>query len=114
MLKMTAPEDVAASTPLRPLDDQAAQSLVDLFKLFADETRVRILYFLRHSPELNVQNICELLGQTQPAVSHHLAILRASKLIAMRRQGKHNFYHLLPERFDELRSYVAMLEPSRS
>lgn len=114
MFNMTAPEDVAAPTPLRPLDDQSAQSLVDLFKLFADETRVRILYFLRQSPELNVQNICELLGQTQPAVSHHLAILRTSKLIGMRRQGKHNFYHLMPERFDELRSYVAMLEPSRA
>ena len=102
MFNMTAPEDVAAPTPLRPLDDQSAQSLVDLFKLFADETRVRILYFLRQSPELNVQNICELLGQTQPAVSHHLAILRTSKLIGMRRQGKHNFYHLMPERFEIL------------
>ncbi|MDP6717225.1 MAG: metalloregulator ArsR/SmtB family transcription factor [Pirellulaceae bacterium] len=83
-----------------PNDD--LRELVHLLKLVADDTRIRILYFLRRESELNVQAICERLSQTQPAVSHHLALLRADHLIEMRREGKHNYYHLAPARLREL------------
>jgi ArsR family transcriptional regulator len=49
--------------------------------------------------ELNVRTLCKLLGQSQPAVSHHLALLRVAGIIACRRDGKHNFYHIVPKRF---------------
>lgn len=83
---------------LAALADGTARDLVQLFKLLADETRVRILHYLMQREELNVRTLCKLLGQSQPAVSHHLALLRVAGLIECRRDGKHNFYHLVPKR----------------
>ncbi|MEX2175625.1 MAG: metalloregulator ArsR/SmtB family transcription factor [Pirellulaceae bacterium] len=80
------------------LGDGTAQELVQLFKLLADETRLRILHFLMQQDELNVRTLCKLLQQSQPAVSHHLALLRVAGMIECRRDGKHNFYHLVPKR----------------
>jgi ArsR family transcriptional regulator len=80
------------------LDEGIAQELVQLFKLLADDTRLRILHYLMQREELNVRALCELLDQSQPAVSHHLALLRGAGIIECRREGKHNFYHLVPKR----------------
>lgn len=91
-----------ASTGPNPLNDGTAKDLVQLFKLLADETRLRILCFLLQEKELNVRTLCELLGQSQPAVSHHLALMRVAGLVDSRRDGKHNFYRILPERVGEL------------
>lgn len=85
-----------------PLNDATAKDLVQLFKLLADETRLRILCFLLQEKELNVRTLCELLGQSQPAVSHHLALMRVAGLVDSRRDGKHNFYRILPDRVGEL------------
>ncbi len=90
-------------------DDKTIADLVLLFKLFADETRLRILVYLMQHGELNVRTLCEMLGQSQPAVSHHLALLRANRLIECRRDGKHNFYRVLPERFEDLADLVFRL-----
>ena len=75
-----------------------ARDLVQLFKLLADETRLRILHYLMQTEELNVRTFCALLDQSQPAVSHHLALLKDAGVIECRRDGKHNFYHLVPKR----------------
>ncbi len=83
---------------LAPLPEGTTRDLVQLFKLLADETRVRILHYLLQREELNVRALCLLLSQSQPAVSHHLALLRVAGLIECRRDGKHNFYHLVPKR----------------
>ncbi|HUE74056.1 MAG TPA: metalloregulator ArsR/SmtB family transcription factor [Pirellulaceae bacterium] len=83
---------------LAPLPEATTRDLVQLFKLLADETRVRILHYLLQRDELNVRALCLLLSQSQPAVSHHLALLRVAGLIECRRDGKHNFYHLVPKR----------------
>jgi ArsR family transcriptional regulator, arsenate/arsenite/antimonite-responsive transcriptional repressor len=83
----------------RPLTDDIAVDLVRLFKLLADETRLRIVHYLLQNDEIHVRAFCELLAQSQPAVSHHLALLREAGLIDLRREGKHNFYHLLPAGF---------------
>src|SRR3954468_4251416 len=80
------------------LADAKAHELVQLFKLLADETRLRIIYFLMQQNEMNVRTFCRLLRQSQPAVSHHLALLRAAGVIASRRDGKHNFYRLILKR----------------
>jgi ArsR family transcriptional regulator, arsenate/arsenite/antimonite-responsive transcriptional repressor len=86
------------ASKLAPLPDAIARDLVQLFKLLADETRVRILHYLLQRDELNVRTLCELLHQSQPAVSHHLALMRVAGLIECRRDGKHNYYHLVPKR----------------
>jgi ArsR family transcriptional regulator len=80
----------------------AIEELATIFKLVADETRLRVLYFLTQRSELHVRALCELLGQSQPAVSHHLALLRMAGLIDRRREGKHNFYALRTGRLTEL------------
>lgn len=93
------------------LSDKAVEELVQFFKLFSDETRLRILHFLMQNQELNVRTLCELLKQSQPAVSHHLALLRVAGLIESRRDGKHNFYHILPTRFQEIMGILFSVAP---
>jgi ArsR family transcriptional regulator len=83
-----------------------AQDLATVFKLLADETRLRIVYFLLQKEEINVRTFCELLGQSQPAVSHHLAMLKEAGLLDARRDGKHNFYRLV---FKRIQSFVDLL-----
>jgi ArsR family transcriptional regulator len=101
-----------ASMGLQTLPDQVTVDLVALFKLLADETRLRVLFLLRQRDELNVRTLCKLLGQSQPAVSHHLALLRAAGLLEMRRDGKHNFYRLMPKRFEELVGMLFAVSPN--
>lgn len=76
------------------LTDLTVPELLRIFKLLADETRLRILVRLMQSGEQHVRSLCDYLDQGQPAVSHHLALLRQAGLIACRRSGKHNFYRL--------------------
>ena len=91
-------ETPAAEASLATLGEEISKNLVQLFKLLADETRLRILYYLLQREELNVRTLCQLLRQSQPAVSHHLALLRVAGIIECRRDGKHNCYHLVPKR----------------
>jgi ArsR family transcriptional regulator len=65
-----------------------------VFKQLGDESRLKILMALSQEGELHVSALCALLDQTQPAVSHHLTLLRMSGLVGYRRQGKNNYYHL--------------------
>lgn len=97
------PTGVREAVPQLPaMSDRGVKDLVKVFKLLSDETRLRILLYLTRCPELHVRALCDRLGQSQPAVSHHLALLRVAGLIESRREGKHNFYHLLPQRFEQL------------
>lgn len=102
--------DQTTMTSVEVPDDQSErreiESLVQLFKLLADETRFRILLFLIQDSELNVKCLCDMLGQSQPAVSHHLALLRVAGLIECRRDGKHNFYRIIR---DKVQSHIASL-----
>lgn len=90
-------------------------SLVKLFKLLSDDTRLRILYYLTQRDELHVRALCELLGESQPAVSHHLALLRVAGLLERRREGKHNYYGLKTRQFSTLLDmlFEAMPEGNR-
>lgn len=67
--------------------------LADLFKLFSDSTRIKILYALL-GEELCVCDIAQLLGVTQSAVSHQLRLLKNGKLVRARRDGKAVYYAL--------------------
>lgn len=81
----------------RVLDTQPAEEvlyeLAELFKVFGDSTRIRILYALIES-ELCVGDIAQLLNLTQSAVSHQLKILKDAKLVKFRREGKIIIYAL--------------------
>jgi ArsR family transcriptional regulator len=102
-----------AGPDLTPFEG-VADDLTRLFKLLADQTRLRILYALTRRPEMHVRALCEMLDQSQPAVSHHLALLRAAGLIARRREGKHNYYRLVSDRFEEVGETVfKMLAPEQ-
>ncbi len=74
-------------------DEEVLYDLAELFKVFGDSTRVRILIALFES-ELCVCDISEALGMTQSAVSHQLQILRTNKLVKSRREGKQMYYSL--------------------
>jgi DNA-binding transcriptional ArsR family regulator len=68
--------------------------VADLLKQVSDPTRLQVLMLLA-TKERNVTELCADLGtQSQPAVSHHLSLLRHGRLIEPRRSGKHNFYGL--------------------
>ncbi len=84
------------------LQEKLAKDLVRIFKLLSDETRLRILYSLSQTEELNVRTLCELLQLSQPAVSHHLGMLRNAGIVEPRRDGKHNFYRILSGNFEQL------------
>ncbi len=77
--------------------------LADLFKIFGDSTRMKILFVLLES-EMCVCDIAEVLGMTQSAISHQLRILKQSKLVSSRRVGKSTVCFLAD---DHVRSIVA-------
>ena len=92
-------------TPMQTdIDEQLEKDLVQVFKLLADETRLRILMYLLSDKELHVTALCDRLKQSQPAVSHHLALMRVAGLIEARRDGKHNFYSIRTIHFYRLLS----------
>ena len=68
-------------------------ALADLYKIFGDSTRIRILYVL-HAGELCVCDIAELLGMTLSAISHQLRVLKQAHLVKHRREGKTVYYSL--------------------
>ncbi|WP_425615561.1 ArsR/SmtB family transcription factor [Anatilimnocola sp. NA78] len=110
------PRDAAdenSPVSLERLPEPTGRELVQLFKLLSDETRLRIMYFLMQQEELNVRTLCDLLEQSQPAVSHHLALLRVAGIIECRRDGKHNFYHLVPKRFQHFLDMLFAMENSQ-
>ena len=67
--------------------------LAELFKVFGDSTRIRILYVLFEA-ELCVCDIAQTLNMTQSAISHQLKILKQSRLVKNRKEGKQVFYSL--------------------
>ncbi len=84
-------------------DDETLYDLAELFKIFGDSTRIKILYALFEA-ELCVCDIAQLLGLTQSAVSHQLRLLKASRLVKPRKDGKTVFYSLAD---DHVRKIIA-------
>ena len=105
------PDSAPACEYLNVHEDAVAQVLAallydlsELFRVFGDSTRIKILYVLFES-ELCVCDIARLLNLTQSAVSHQLRILKASNLVRFRREGKTVFYSLDD---DHVRSVLAL------
>ncbi len=73
--------------------EEELYDLAELFKVFGDSTRIRILYVLFEA-EVCVCDLAEALHMTQSAISHQLRILKQNKLVKSRREGKSIFYSL--------------------
>ena len=78
------------------MNENTLYDLADLFKVFGDSTRIRILFVLFEA-EVCVCDLAEALSMTQSAVSHQLRILKQAKLVNSRREGKSVFYSLADE-----------------
>lgn len=85
---------LAKTMPALKIAERTIQDLAELFKQLADKSRLKILLALAQDGELHVSALCGLLDQSQPAVSHHLNLLRGRRLVSYRRDGKHNYYRI--------------------
>lgn len=81
--------------------DDRIYDLADLFKIFSDSTRIRILYALMDG-EKSVSEICEAVEMTQSAVSHQLKTLKSSHLVKVRRDGKAMLYSLADDHVETI------------
>ena len=90
------------------LDEDALFEMAELFKVFGDSTRIRILYAL-FQEELSVTDICEdlaeIIGASQSAVSHQLRLLKQAKLVNCRRAGRQAYYALAD---DHVKTIIGM------
>lgn len=84
-------------------DDGTLREVADLFKMFDDFTRVKILYMLSKS-ELCVCDMASLLNMSQPAVSNHLRVLKQSNLVKSRKEGKRVIYSLADDHVNTILS----------
>lgn len=86
-------DDIIQRVKGKMTEESKLRELADLFKMFGDATRVRILSALLLS-EMCVCDLAELLGMSQSAISHQLRVLKQAKLVKNRREGKTVFYSL--------------------
>lgn len=84
--------------------EEELYDLAELFKVFGDSTRIRILFKL-FDKELSVTELADLLNMNQSAVSHQLKVLKQAKLVKNRRDGKSIIYSLAD---DHVRTIIAM------
>ena len=89
-------EDIVQKVQKSMPDEDELYDLAELYKVFADSTRIKILYVLFES-EMCVCDIAQLLEMSQSAISHQLRVLKQSKLVKFRREGKTIFYSLADE-----------------
>lgn len=89
-------------------DAKRVNSLVQTFKLLSDATRLRIVILVSAAGEggMCVNDICRAIGQGQPAISHHLALMRVSGLLMATRDARHVFYSIAPGAFDDVTGFL--------
>ncbi|MCD8200064.1 MAG: metalloregulator ArsR/SmtB family transcription factor [Coriobacteriaceae bacterium] len=73
--------------------DEKISEAADLFKMFSDSTRMKIMYLLVDG-EQNVTDLSERMEMSAPAISHHLRVLKAHNLVTVRKEGKESYYAL--------------------
>ena len=94
-------KDVVDKVKNKMLEDSDYMLMADFYKAFADTTRNKILSALYHS-EMCVCDLVYLLGMTQPAISHHLKLLKSMRLIKYRKAGKFVYYSLDDQHISEI------------
>ena len=91
-------------------DESELYELADLFKVFGDSTRIKILYVLFEN-EMCVYDIANILNMTQSAISHQLRILKQNRLVKFRKEGRNVLYTLADEHvFTILRQGIEHVE----
>lgn len=93
---MTIDSNVAQSIIDKMPEESELYDLADLFKVFGDSTRIKILYAL-YENEMCVYDIANILNMTQSAISHQLRILKQNRLVKYRKEGKTVLYSLADE-----------------
>lgn len=88
--------DLAKKVKNKMLSDEILFDIAEVFKIFGDSTRMKIIYALKLS-ELCVCDLAYITGSTQSAISHQLRILKQSKLVKSRKDGKVVYYSLKDE-----------------
>ena len=96
-LTAEAVRDLAAALPV----DEIVHDLGNFLKVFGDPTRIRILFLLRER-ELCVHDICAVLNMQQAAISHQLQLLRRTRLVGYRKEGKMVFYTINDSHIDAI------------
>ncbi|MDO4378016.1 MAG: metalloregulator ArsR/SmtB family transcription factor [Erysipelotrichia bacterium] len=86
------------------IDENELYDLAELFKVFGDSTRIRILFVLFNKEE-SVSEIAKSLNMTDSAVSHQLKILKQNKLVKAKRKGKQMYYYLAD---DHVKTIISM------
>lgn len=86
-------DDKVCTVRQRMPEEERLKELADFYKVFADATRIKILWILLES-EMCVCDLAEILGMTQSAISHQLRVLKQMKLVKNRREGKTVYYSL--------------------
>lgn len=89
----TVHEDILKNVKENLPKEEVLYDLAEIFKVFGDSTRIKILYALFEG-EMCVCDMAELLGVSQSAVSHQLRVLKQARLVKFRREGKVIFYSL--------------------
>ena len=84
------------------LNEDLLEEMTAVFKLLSDRNRLKIMLALAEQGQMNVTDLCKMLGQSQPAVSHHLTLMRMVGLVGYDRNGKHNFYYLASDHLGDL------------
>ena len=97
-------EELISSVSADMPDEEMLYDLAELYKIFGDTTRIKILYVLFEA-EMCVGDIAEVLKTSPSAVSHQLRVLKQSKLVKFRREGKTIFYSLAD---DHVRTIIDM------
>ncbi len=96
-------EDIVKKVNDEMPEEEMLYDLAEFYKVFADSTRIKILYVLLKS-EMCVCDISQILGVSQSAVSHQLRILKQMQLVKYRREGKSIFYSLSDHHIEQILS----------
>ena len=89
-------EDVVKAVTDHMPDEDQLYDLAEVFKVFGDSTRIKILYVL-YENEMCVFDIAKILNMTQSAISHQLRVLKQNRLVKYRKEGKTVLYTLADE-----------------
>lgn len=94
-------EDIVNQVRDKMPQEESFYDLAELFKVFGDSTRIRILWAL-HEVEMCVCDIAVLLNMTQSAISHQLRVLKQANLVKNRKEGKVVYYSLVDDHVREI------------
>lgn len=94
-------EEIIKKVKDEMIDEETLQDISDLFKVFSDSTRIKIIFALFKS-EMCVCDIATLLQMNQSAISHQLRVLKQARLVKYRKEGKSVYYSLDDNHIEEI------------